>query len=123
MTAAGLMGLMICELSLGGDVQSVRARSPFANGYKWLERNWGLDRTRNVSSVPYFLLSLERALLLAKIEKIGTHDWHYEGTRLIGGSQSGSVNSGSTLDVCMGVLFLTKAYVPVVRTRSAQDDD
>ena len=81
-----------------------------AAGVNWLAKHWSLDLNY------YYLYALERAGMLYGTEKIGDHDWYWEGARVIVNDQNADGSWGhrekkeeNTWDTCFAILFLKKA--------------
>lgn len=79
-------------------------------GINWLARHWTVDTNY------YFLYALERAGMLFGTEKIGEHDWYWEGAKVIVNDQNPDGSWGhrekkeeNTWDTCFAILFLKKA--------------
>lgn len=62
----------------------------------------------------YTLYSLERALLVAGIERLDRRDWYHDGALYILGNQESRGVWIDVCDTCFAVLFLRRAFVPVV---------
>jgi hypothetical protein len=81
-----------------------------AAGVNWLSKHWSVDLNY------YYLYALERAGMLYGTEKIGDHDWYWEGARAIVPAQKPDGSWGerpkpeeNTWDTCFAILFLKKA--------------
>lgn len=81
-----------------------------AAGVNWLDKHWSLDTNY------YYLYALERAGMLFGTEKIGDHDWYWEGAAVIVKDQNEDGSWGhrqkkeeNTWDTCFAILFLKKA--------------
>jgi hypothetical protein len=79
-------------------------------GVHWLAKHWSLDTNY------YYLYALERAGMLFGTEKIGEHDWYWEGATVIVNDQNADGSWGhrekkeeNTWDTCFAILFLKKA--------------
>jgi hypothetical protein len=126
MTAAGAYSWIICAISLDEKLapeaaaENVRLRGAVS----WLTRS---AESKPLASPPdyYFLYSLERLCMIAKIERLGTHDWYAEGASLLVRSQfrEGIWSGGHSpaVDTSMALLFLRKAFIarPDIATESA----
>lgn len=88
--------------------------SSFRRATGWLTNNYQIA---NVTHYPlYYLYALERTAALADIDKLGSHDWYYDGARLLISTQKGDgswTGKGHGIDKQVGtsfaLLFLTKA--------------
>jgi hypothetical protein len=63
--------------------------------------------------VYYDLYSVERAMMLGGVKRIGGRDWYHDGALYILWNQ---MNDGAWLDAsdtCFALLFLKRAFVPV----------
>jgi hypothetical protein len=79
-------------------------------GVHWLARHWSVDPNY------YYLYALERAGMLFGTDKIGDHDWYWEGAAVIVNDQNPDGSWGrrekkeqNTWDTCFAILFLKKA--------------
>jgi hypothetical protein len=79
-------------------------------GVNWLAKHW------SVNTNYYYMYALERAGMLYGTEKIGDHDWYWEGAKLIVNAQKADGSWGdrekkeeNTWDTCFAILFLKKA--------------
>jgi hypothetical protein len=79
-------------------------------GVNWLAKHWSVDTNY------YYLYALERAGMLFGTEKIGDHDWYWEGAAVIVKDQNPDGSWGhrekkeeNTWDTCFAILFLKKA--------------
>ncbi len=90
----------------------------------WLDARYGLRASRpeglwwGPSMVYYYLYSLERAMIVAGVEKLGGHDWHHEGAALLLSQQKpdGRWEGAQTtpvIDTAFALLFLKRATIPV----------
>ncbi len=67
----------------------------------------------HVHSIYYDLYSLERAMMLAKMDKLGARDWYHDGALFILLNQEAGGEWIDTTDTCFALLFLKKAYIAV----------
>ena len=81
-----------------------------AAGVNWLAKHWSVDTNY------YYLYALERAGMLYGTDKIGDHDWYWEGAKVIVNDQNADGSWGhrekveeNTWDTCFAILFLKKA--------------
>jgi hypothetical protein len=79
-------------------------------GLNWLAVHWSVDLNY------YYLYALERAGMLYGSDKIGEHDWYWEGVKVIVPDQNADGSWGhrekkeeNTWDTCFAILFLKKA--------------
>jgi hypothetical protein len=79
-------------------------------GVQWLDKHWSVDTNY------YYLYALERAGMLYGTDKIGDHDWYWEGATVIVNDQNPDGSWGhrekkeqNTWDTCFAILFLKKA--------------
>jgi hypothetical protein len=130
MTAAGLTVLRIVEQQLGSKYPGRlrrRANDAVRLGFRWLEE--GFSVTSNTAGeeswIYYYLYGLQRVGALFEIEKIGTHDWYWEGAAELvkwqgadghwqkGGFQDWPRQPMPHANSCYALLFLVKAMAPV----------
>ena len=143
MTAAGLCGWITARTSdPKNGMAATLASKEAAEAIAWLDANWTIEGTRpkNASyfymasgndpytsqfskgtgspfvSTNYTLWCLERACMVAGIDKVGSHDWFIEGADVLLRRQRRSGEFRGPLglaDHCFALLFLKRAYVPV----------
>ncbi len=128
MTAAGIASLGILEAALEGRVSARAGRQRqaaiqrLAQGFE-VDHNFGptpggaRQRQRNAGRgwKHYYLWSVERAMVLAGQERLGTTDWYTEGARHLLDTQKrdGSWRGEHPLyATCFALLFLTRAADP-----------
>ncbi len=118
MTAACLMGLVMSLASRMDvpDLVEVDQDPAVARGFEALSKLY--EQRSDVN--PYLLWSVERACLLVGRRKVGTRDWYADGTAALARVQKDDGCWDTSLglaDTCFAVLFLRKAYIPVVENR------
>jgi hypothetical protein len=90
----------------------------------WLQAKYGLRASRpeglwwGPSMLYYYLYSLERAMVLAGVEKLGGHDWHHEGAAILLSQQKADgrwegAQTTPVIDTAFALLFLKRATIPV----------
>ncbi len=127
MTAAGAYSWIICAISLDEKLapEAAAENARLRAALNWLARS---RESKPLASPPdyYFLYSLERCCMIAKIEQLGTRDWYADGASLLVRSQSpeGIWSGGHSPAVgsSMALLFLRKAFIarPDIATESAR---
>lgn len=102
---------------------------PVLLGLDWLQAHWSVTRNEGPSQgavkqrqrkagrgwLHYYLWTLERAFVLAEVERIGTHDWYREGAGHLLATQAkdGSWRGEHPLyATSFALLFLTRAADP-----------
>jgi hypothetical protein len=107
MTAGAVGACVIYEYMLKRDWKKDAVTSA---GVNWLAKHWSLDLNY------YYLYALERAGMLYGTDKIGDHDWYWEGAKVIVNDQNADGSWGhrekkeeNTWDTCFAILFLKKA--------------
>ncbi len=130
MTGAGLTGLLISEAAFKREPTEKIAQSDEAVKRaiaKW-EKTYPIQapvrygQVGHVFSIYYDLYSIERAMMLAGLARIGTRDWYHDGALYILWNQR---HDGAWIDVtdtCLALLFLKKAYVSVATGDPRKDD-
>ena len=120
MTCAGIASLAIARDELQRARLRVDARAidrMIWGGWAWLDAHWGVDRNPDHPGgrwYYYYLYSLERAGILARIKKVGGKDWYLEGAiQLLERERKGGGWGGSLTDNCFALLFLRRATAPV----------
>lgn len=118
MTAGAVGSLAVTAYILREDWRRDRA---LQKGLQWLARHFSVsenpEKENPAQWLYYYLYALERAGVLAGVEKIGIHDWYSRGVRAILESQQadGSWQGGQPVpDTCFAVLFLRRATRPLV---------
>ncbi len=125
MTAGGVGALTIYDYMLKKDWkkdQNVK------NGLAWLAKNFSATSNpgRGNAWELYYLYGIERAGVLYGTDKIGDHDWYFEGAKHLlstqGDDGSWKVSGGEhpTWDTCFAILFLKKATKPLVASTDAK---
>ncbi|MAB88662.1 MAG: hypothetical protein CMJ90_04295 [Planctomycetes bacterium] len=121
MTCAGITGLVLCREVLE-DVNAEKGvlgkvRVGIKRGFMWLEKNWAIDRAidyrvkghNNAVWHYYYMYGLERVCAFTDTARIGDHDWHAEGAKLlVGAQQSPGCWKGNETDTCFALLFLRR---------------
>jgi hypothetical protein len=123
MTAAGAYGWMICKTSLDDKLapDHLRTQERVARGIEYLAKNWQVDAS-GLADAYYWLYSVERMGMAGRIDRIGERDWYVEGATwlLVRQRPDGSWvgNYGATVDTCLALLFLKRAYIatPYIET-------
>jgi hypothetical protein len=142
MTAGGVSSIVICRSELMGThemTQKLDADSERAawDGLAWLGAKWDPSPPAGKRSAPlpdpYEFYGVERAGVLAGVERMGDVDWYARGAaRLLDGQErDGKWRAGSTpgaaaqgvsvdpahhlVDTCFALLFLAKGTTPVRR--------
>lgn len=115
MSAAGMMGWLVCKLSLDAKSkpETLLRESRMERGLKYFEN---LLRASLLTEQGYYwLYSLERMCMTAGVETIAKRDWYEEGaTWLVKEQRSDGVwvgSYGTAVDTCFALLFLTRAYI------------
>jgi hypothetical protein len=156
MTAGGVGSLVICRSELLGDpkyqaVLDAKAERAVREGLAWLaprlDRSFSLRGARNYgwsTWQSYEVYAIERAAVLAGVDRIGGRDWYREGAQFLVDFQSkdGAWSGETPLDkdfvrhrpspsdvcvsTCFALLFLARGIAPVARgalTQAADDTD
>ncbi len=118
MTAGAVGSLAVCDYILREDWRKDRA---LQKGLLWLARHFEVkenpEKDNPAQWLYYYLYALERAGVLAGVEKLGIHDWYARGARALleAQQQDGSWQGGQPVqDTCFAVLFLRRATRPLV---------
>lgn len=126
MTAAGVSGLLLAREGLTAQGSADRALlhaidDGVRDGFAWLAQNFSVrvnpgDAERADNHRGYWLYCLERCCELARVARLDSRDWYYEGGLQLLSAQrpGGAFRSGHastlTLDsTCFAVLFLSRA--------------
>ncbi|MDP6989058.1 MAG: hypothetical protein QF903_06230 [Planctomycetota bacterium] len=137
MTAAGVSILGICAEGLGDKLVGAPARRvsrACERGLAWLARPFSVTENRGGSSswLYYYLYGLERVGALFELDRIGEHDWYWEGARFLVDDQAhdgrwetdGDANwppaPMTNANTCFALLFLTRATKPRPSTGADQ---
>lgn len=116
MTAAGAYGWMICKSSLEERIspEDLGQKDRVQNALEYLTKNWKIDAA-GLGDPYYWLYSLERMCMAGKIDRVGEHDWYYEGAAWLLARQKTTGawvgNHGETVDTCFALLFLKRAFI------------
>jgi hypothetical protein len=116
MTAAGAYGWMICKSSLEQKIspEELGQKDRVQNALEYLTKNWKVDAA-GLGDPYYWLYSLERMCMAGKIDRVGEHDWYYEGAAWLLARQKTTGawvgNHGETVDTCFALLFLKRAFI------------
>ncbi len=121
MTCAGITALVLCRDMLedmgGSDGARGRLRVGIKRGFMWLEKHWAVDRAidfgHNGNANPawhyYYLYGLERVCAFTDEARVGSHDWHAEGTKvLVAAQKPPGVWKDSDTETCFALLFLRR---------------
>ncbi|MBI4712519.1 MAG: terpene cyclase/mutase family protein [Planctomycetes bacterium] len=119
MTAGGLGSVAILSFYLKeGDAN----KKYIDKAMNWLTKNYNISANPFVPDGRrdydyYYMYALERAGILAGIDKFGDHNWYEEGCKYLVGVQSenGLWNKNSMEDTCFALLFLRRATAPLKR--------
>ena len=126
MTAAGVSGLLLAREGLTAQGSADRALlhaidDGVRDGFAWLAQDFSVrvnpgDAERADNHRGYWLYCLERCCELARVARLDSRDWYYEGGLQLLSAQrpGGAFRSGHastlTLDsTCFAVLFLSRA--------------
>ncbi len=123
MTAAGLIVLRAAELSFGKKGLPTKIREKHeesvARGLNWFAENFRVDQNPKAQDnsdrwLYYYLYGIERLAALYGLEKIGTHDWYWEGATFLIRKQnengSWSTRSGEAeSNTAFALIFLDRA--------------
>lgn len=132
MTTAAIASLLIAreELQRLGHKLKPKTRAGIdrsvLGAWLWLDRNWAMARVPG--HVPwyhrhyYYLYAVERAAVLDRVKRVGSHDWYFEGGAWLLDQQrkSGAWDGANTKDdvnTCFALLFLKRATAPLTLTR------
>lgn len=120
MTAAGLYCSLVAKATLKRkDPVTLAGEDPFKKGLEHFKKSYPVydfGRTLaggHVHSPYYDLYSLERAMMIAKIDKLGDRDWYRDGALFILANQGLDGEWIDTTDTCFALLFLKRAFVGV----------
>jgi hypothetical protein len=120
MSAAGLYCSLVAKASLKRkDPVLLTGEEPFKKGLEHVKKDYPVpelahDRSPGHVHSPYYdLYSLERAMMVSKIEKLADRDWYREGALFILGNQGVQGEWIDATDTCFALLFLKKAFVAV----------
>ena len=136
MTCAGICGLLICRDEClqtraldKAKKEKILARLDQAiyDGLAWLDAHWSVSENPplKTAELGYYLYGLERAGMMAGVQRIGTHDWYEEGAKFLtgkiakDGADKGSWSIGKTYpkteiqETPYALLFLRKASIRV----------
>lgn len=122
MTAGAVGSLAVCDYLLREDWRKDRA---LQKGLLWLARHFSAtenpEKDNPTQWLYYYLYALERAGVLAGVDKIGIHDWYARGARALleTQQQDGCWQGGQPVqDTCFAVLFLRRATRPLVEVET-----
>lgn len=131
MTAAGLAILVVCKDELEDFPKYAEQLGPkvdqaLRDGAAWVASRFQADK--NPGAEPdwlfYWLYTLERAGTLLAVDRFGGRDWYAEGSAVIVKAQgqdgrilasTGGEADGELAGTCLGLLFLKRSTVPVVK--------
>ena len=114
MTTAGIGVLRICEQALGDRLESHQRRAVrrgIDRGMNWLAHHFSVTGNPMVGGgwKHYYLYGLERVGALLATDRIGTHDWYWEGSKHLVKEQEGEGRWKGESETCFALLFLSKA--------------
>jgi hypothetical protein len=131
MTAAGLASLAIYD-SMRDPNRSWKKDKDVAAALKWVADNFSVSHhpgpfelmkfeENSFREFYFYLAAVERALMLTGTEKLGTHDWHAEGSKSLLELQredghwkpDGLATNGDLVETCFAILFLKRATCPL----------
>ena len=121
MTGAGLSSVLIAAASLKKiptekvaetEEAVARAVAKWAKAYP-IPAPSHYQNPGHVFSIYYDLYSVERAMMLAGMQRLGDRDWYHDGALYILWNQRQDGAWIDASDTCFALLFLKKAYVPV----------
>jgi len=130
MTAAGLAILVVAKAALEGERGYDRIGPDLdralRDGAAWIAQRFRVDAHPGAEPdwLFYYLYTLERAGTLLAVDLFGARDWYAEGADVILGHQQpdGSIrvdtsgqSDGLLAGTCLGLLFLKRSTVPVVK--------
>jgi hypothetical protein len=127
MTAAGAYGWLVCKTSLNErlPLEELRQDPTFAKACEFTAKSWTWPKSGGDQF--YFLYSLERMCMAAKLERLLEHDWYGDGAGWLlqrqGASGLWTGSYGSTADTCLALLFLKRAFIrtPYIETDSGKE--
>lgn len=140
MTAAGVCALVMLRNELEDDAKLKARWKPFAapceqmisDGLAWLVRHWTLAENpkRGKDRYYFYLYMVERLGMLGGIDKIGSHDWYYEGAdehilkhQEVGGPNDGmwdvqwEADPSDIYNTCYALLFLKRGTDAIDRPK------
>lgn len=137
MVVAALSSMAVCrsELARQGEWSEVQARRTEEltwGGLAWLDkfhaiRSGSPEGAWHLAAMPYFYLhGLERAGILLEVQRIGQHDWYFEGAAVLVSWQAEDGHWPSpqrvpVIDSALALLFLKRATLPVQTPTSRKD--
>lgn len=120
MSAAGMYCTLVAKATLKRkDPQILANDEPIKKVVALFSKQYPVPEARrdrpggHVHSVYYDLYSLERAMMVARMEKLGGRDWYRDGAAFILLNQEAGGEWIDTTDTCFALLFLKKAYIAV----------
>jgi hypothetical protein len=115
MTTAGVSSITICEWALGRSVPR-KIAGPAATarryGLQWLAENFSVAQNPGAGggNLDYYLYGLERVGSVLGTDRIGEHDWYWEGAeKLVQRQQQPGSWASSESATCFALLFLSRA--------------
>jgi hypothetical protein len=120
MTAAGISSLAIAReglLTMGTltPERDREARAALLNGLAWYVENFTPARhagRTDASWYFYYLYSVEKAMDLAGVERLGLHEWWRDGASELLARQEADGGWANPNDTAMALLFLNRATLP-----------
>ena len=119
MSTAGVGTLAICKEALGDQMPQdlgPKIARQMDLGLQWMNHNWSVSSNPGSGSgwLHYYLYGVERVGSIMDIEKIGNHDWYWQGAKFLVESQNwkGWWYDGSgryEASTCFSLLFLERA--------------
>lgn len=120
MSGAGLSSMAVAREGLDAASALTPARDrdsivALRDGLCWFARNFDMARNvnRNADWWFYYLYSVEKAMDLAGVERVGGHEWWREGAlELLARQQSNGSWGAEPNDTAFALLFLNRATLP-----------
>ncbi|HLG42813.1 MAG TPA: prenyltransferase/squalene oxidase repeat-containing protein [Planctomycetota bacterium] len=137
-SAIGVASLVICRSNLGpGHELTGKIDAAIAKGLEWLGKNFSASEhpgktpwqgAKDALWLYYYLYSVERAGMFARVEKMGAHDWYAEGAEFLvrkqraNGSweQTHERHEDDDIATCFALLFLARASGGMIPTEPAK---
>ena len=121
MTAGALSSLIVCRARCGWSARHPkmkRAQTAIKRATRFLARRW---KPKGKVWPYYTLYGLERAMLYARLDKLGKRDWYETGAKWLIEKQdrAGVWPRSRRRDTCFALLFLSRA----VRPTAGETDD
>lgn len=117
MTVGGLSSICIVKFYLG-EFKPGQKDKNIDRAMGWVIKNYSVavnPKTDRQDYFYYYLYALERAGVLAEVEKFGDHNWYIDGcTELVNRQDpNGMWNKNNVADTCFALLFLKLATKPL----------